>query len=119
MGGHVRELVDALLEAHSLSIMFLDLLVDLGEDTQSEFVLLFGAVGSSVFSDEVDELSLGISEGCGEEVLVGWGGVQSEEGQSGSRAGNSTSSKNVFHLLREKKYYNFNESGILNIYFFN
>jgi hypothetical protein len=53
--------------------VLLDLLVDLGEDAQSEFVLLFCAVGSAVLGNEVDEFSLCIGERSGEEVLVGWG----------------------------------------------
>jgi len=43
-------------------------LVFLGEEAESEFVFLFGAIRSLVFSNEVDEFDFSFSEGCGQEV---------------------------------------------------
>jgi len=44
----VRELVDGLGETGGFSIVALDVFVDLGEEAESVFVFLFGAIASSV-----------------------------------------------------------------------
>jgi len=40
-----------------------DSLVGLGEEGESVFIFLFGSIGSMVFGDEVNEFSLGITDG--------------------------------------------------------
>jgi len=48
-----------------------DVFVDLSEDIKPVVVFFFGSIGSSVLGDEVNELSLSISDGCGQEGFVG------------------------------------------------
>jgi hypothetical protein len=63
--GVVRELVDNLSVSSLYGVMSFDVFKVLCEDVESEFVLFFGAVASSVGGNEVNELSLGVTDGSG------------------------------------------------------
>jgi len=71
-----------------------DVLEDFGEEGESVFVFLFGAVGSAVLGNEVDEFSLSFSDLGGEEGVSILGSTHVEEGEGGNSASDGDGSNN-------------------------
>jgi len=75
--------------------VFVDKVVVVLEDGESVVVFLFGAIGSVVLADEVDEGSLGITDGSGgEEVGSSLGSRHVQKSEGGNGSGNSNGSNN-------------------------
>jgi len=60
---HVCESIDSLGVSLFGRVVLEDVLVGVCEKGESVFVFLFGSIGSVELGDEVDEFSLGISDG--------------------------------------------------------
>jgi hypothetical protein len=91
---HISEVVDGKVVGSVLGVVSLDVVVGLGELFKSVVVLLFGAIESSVLSDELDEFMLSLSHDGGIEGDVL--GVESvESGESGGGTNESNAGSNI------------------------